>query len=514
MASNKLEVLDPASTAGKLKKIVSGVELNRRHFMTALGAAGVAVGTGLVSTPVARAQQQLQNGFNQNDVLNYLLNIKFLTATLYSYIATGADLPATYATPQPTLGTGQIYSRPGKVTFSGPNASQLTDMFNELYYDELNHVVDLQAVLGTAALPRTTINMAGNSAPSNSISAQKFSAPPATETLSETQAISLAQYLEDLSVTAFANALPYLTGAGLALASQILAADGIHAGSVRLACIQTQAPYNYSGTQNVTYIAGGVAGSTTLYALLNLADPPQVGYTISASLSILPPNPNNPAVPSTDYGQLGFAGFATITAIPGPIPTSYLTASNIGAHHSYIVTGADTTGLQPGMPVVDGGTNGRTIGTGGSYITAIITPSSGPGKLDGSYAISAGTGSSGGGHISIGITALTISTPLLHTGVYTITSIGFLQADPNAVAPADIGAGVATTGPEPIGTNPVPKGFFATAGSGNTTPASPAGLAHARTFSQVLAILYASSTPTTYSGGFFPIGVSGSINVV
>ena len=109
MASNDIEVLDPAATVEKLKKITSEVALSRRRFLTGLGVAGVAAGTGLELGPVAHAQQPIPNGYQQVDVLNYLLNIKYLTATFYSYVTQGADLPGTtYA----TLGTGAVYNTP------------------------------------------------------------------------------------------------------------------------------------------------------------------------------------------------------------------------------------------------------------------------------------------------------------------------------------------------------------------------------------------------------------------
>jgi secreted PhoX family phosphatase len=77
-SSNDIEVLDPTASVEKLKNIVSKVALNRRHFMAALGAAGIAAGTGLVTRPDAHAQQPTPTGFLQVDVLNFLLNVVHL----------------------------------------------------------------------------------------------------------------------------------------------------------------------------------------------------------------------------------------------------------------------------------------------------------------------------------------------------------------------------------------------------------------------------------------------------
>jgi hypothetical protein len=57
-------------------------------------------------------------------------------------------------------------------------------------------------------------------------------------------------------------------------------------------------------------------------------------------------------------------------------------------------------------------------------------------------------------------------------------------------------------------------GFFDTAGASTSSANNPPGSVFARTFSQVLAVLYGSTTPQTYQGGFFPNGVAGNINFV
>jgi len=61
---------------------------------------------------------------------------------------------------------------------------------------------------------------------------------------------------------------------------------------------------------------------------------------------------------------------------------------------------------------------------------------------------------------------------------------------------------------------PVYQAFFNTAGGGTSSASTPPGFAFARTFSQVLAVLYNSAAIQTFEGGFYPVGVSGNINVV
>ena len=104
-------------------------------------------------------------------------------------------------------------------------------MLNEIYYDELSHVKDLQSILGILAVPRPAINLAALGA------------------VTATNAISIARLFEDVGVTAYAGALGLLTSTSLSYASQILAVEGFHAGALRLVSIQnpTIAAYANAG---------------------------------------------------------------------------------------------------------------------------------------------------------------------------------------------------------------------------------------------------------------------------
>ncbi|MGP8225552.1 MAG: ferritin-like domain-containing protein [Terracidiphilus sp.] len=270
MASNDIEVLDPAATVEKLKKVVSGVALNRRHFMAALGAAGIAAGTELVTGRVTHAQQPTPNGYQQVDVLNYLLNIKYLTATFYSYLTQGADLPAaTYA----TLATGIIYNQPSKVTFT---TQTQTDLFNEMYYDELNQVIDLRnLVTGSLSLENTPVI----NRPTMSLQGLGTVTAAASPAYTAATAIAQARMLEDTCVTAFTGALSYLSGANLTMASQCLAISGQHASALRLLSIQSSVPYQR--TQLTTTLqVGTTSGSPTVIAIGTLTTNILVGANI------------------------------------------------------------------------------------------------------------------------------------------------------------------------------------------------------------------------------------------
>ena len=94
---------------------------------------------------------------------------------------------------------------------------------------------------------------------------------------------------------------------------------------------------------------------------------------------------------------------------------------------------------------------------------------------------------------------------------YPSTLPGYMPADGYDIIPADPGTvALALAGP-----TQAKGGFFATLATGTTGQANTFnGFAFRRTSSQVLAILYGSTTAGTVKGGFFPAGVNGNIKSV
>ena len=389
MASKNAEILDTAAAVEKLKKIASRRTVNRRKFMTALGVAGAATGAGIVARKATNPTAVEAAGPTQIDVLNFALNIEYLEATYYSYVTQGADLPAAI-----TTGSGPIYNFPAKITFP---TQQITDLMNELYFDEIGHVQALRSVLGSSAIARPTLDLSG---------ANKTSGGSATVTAAN--AIALLRMFEDLGVTAYAGAAPLLSGSNLTYASQILAVEGFHAGALRLIAIQQSSPYN--PTYSFTFKANTTSGSTSL-----------TGATTLAFLQA---------------GQV-IAG----TGIP---------------------VGATVTSYDP-----------------------------------------------------VGLT-VTISAAATATG----SQVSLTSYDSMDVAPGDLGtATLASAGPANIAGKTVQyTGFFATSGAATATSVVPAGTAFARTTSQVLSALYATTfaapNPGVFKGGFFPSGFNGIINTI
>lgn len=226
MASNEIEILDPAATVEQLSKIASRRAVNRRNFMAGLGVAGAAAGAALVSGgKTARPSTVSANGPSQSDYLNFVLNIAYLQATFYSYITLGTDIPTKYTVLRNgvplaiTAGSGAITGPPAAaLVFAN---QQITDVLNELFYDEVNHVIGLvNTILGPAAVYRPAINLAGYQA------------------LTAANALGIARMFEDVSATAYAGIASYLTGSNLTYAGQLLAVESFHAGALRLLSIQ------------------------------------------------------------------------------------------------------------------------------------------------------------------------------------------------------------------------------------------------------------------------------------
>jgi hypothetical protein len=235
MASNEIEILDPAAKVEKLKKIAAGRALNRRRFIAALGMTGAAAGASMMSgcTSSTTAVPTTTATGTQINILNFALNLEYLEATFYSFITQGADLSASL-----TANSGAITGAPAKLTFA---TQQITDMLNEIYFDEKSHVAALISLLGSSVVPRPAINLA------------------AFGTVSASNALTIARLFEDVGVTAYAGAVTALTSTNLAYAAQILGVEGFHSGALRLTAIQNAVPYVAADSQDVPPADEGTA---------------------------------------------------------------------------------------------------------------------------------------------------------------------------------------------------------------------------------------------------------------
>jgi hypothetical protein len=242
MASKEIEILDPTATVEKLTKIAAGRALNRRRFLASLGMTSAAAGAGLLSgCSTSNTVTATTASSGQINALNFVLNFKYLEATFYASIATGGDLPSSSI-----ASSGAVTNAPGKLVFTGTNAQQITDLINEIYYDEKSHVATLISLLGSAAVFRPAINLG------------------AYATVNANNALSVARLLEDVGTTAMIGATAALSNSNLTLVSQILGIESCHAGMLRLVSIQnpTIAAYAKADSLDVAPIDLGSASAS------------------------------------------------------------------------------------------------------------------------------------------------------------------------------------------------------------------------------------------------------------
>jgi hypothetical protein len=442
MASNDIEVLDPAATVEKHKETESGVALDRRHFLTALGVAGAAAsvmaGADLLSSgPKAFAQFQPPiGGYKQLDVMNFLMNIKYLKATLYAFLTTGADIPnyPTYV----TFGSGQIYNQPGKIT-TFPT-QQITDLFNEMYYDELNQLVDLRNLIGNVTgdvvvVSRPTMDMLGTG-----------NKATATTTMTFQQALGYARMLEDLSVQVFAGATAYLTGANLAYVSQILATNGYHAGAVRLICIQNNIPYIGTGFLTTT-----AAGAQTLNTFS--------GVLVTGSPSFYLPIPTNAPIIGSVISGIGVPQSTVITAYAPAANTTFTAVTNSATNAAVLTGVSSVAGLVQYQPVA------------GTYIPA------------GAYILPGGVGTN------------TVTLSANTTNTTAVAPTGYTSNGSNTITGVSSVSGILAG--EPISGTGIPASATVVSASGTNIVITPTTAATATSQVTLSGLLTAGSTSIT-----------------
>lgn len=200
------------------KAIKATRAFNRRNFMAGLGLASAGLIAGCDNTSNSSPTPVMAAGPSETDVLNFALNLEFLEATFYSFVTQGIDLPSSL-----TAGSGAITGAPqAKIAFAN---QQTTDIFNEIFFNEMSHVADLQSLIGNGHITRPALNLA------------------AAGPITSANVITISRQFEDVGTTAYAGATALLTGQNLAYATQILAVEGFQAGAVRLLAIQQNAPF-------------------------------------------------------------------------------------------------------------------------------------------------------------------------------------------------------------------------------------------------------------------------------
>jgi len=205
----------------ELNKISYFRALNRRRFLTGLGAVGAVAGAAIVtgcsssSKMIATTPPVMAGTPSPTDVLNFALNLEYLESSFYLYATTGAGLSSA------DMGSGAGTVAGGaKVTFTTP---ALAAIAAQIASDELTHVELLRTALSTSAVAMPDLNLAA-----------------VVPMGSQTNFLLIARAFEDTGVSAYLGGAGYLTSvaADLTTAAQILAVEAYHASNIRQNIIQ------------------------------------------------------------------------------------------------------------------------------------------------------------------------------------------------------------------------------------------------------------------------------------
>ena len=205
----------------------SVARLNRRNFLSTLGVAGAVAGTAALtggltgcndSGPLTTTAPPTTTTPTVVDVLNFALNLEYLEASFYSFIATGSGLASGDMGTSPGTASGGA-----KVTFTDPGIAAVAA---QLATNEIQHVQFLRATIGT--LGGTPVDM-----PSLNLAAMATVSSDATFLMA-------ARQLETVGVSAYAGSAQYLVSNATALTygSQILDTESQHESVLRQLCIQ------------------------------------------------------------------------------------------------------------------------------------------------------------------------------------------------------------------------------------------------------------------------------------
>jgi hypothetical protein len=225
---NLVEEVPGSVDSGRPNERRAERRLNRRNFLTGVGAVGAAAAlAGCGSNSSSMTTTPPTTTYTDADILNFALNLEYLEAEFYLRAATGSGLAS--------ADTG---SSAGAVT-GGTKVTGLTatqqNILNEIAYDEQQHVRFLRSALGSAAVARPAIDL------TNSFNALASAAGIAStfNPFGSFDAFVVGAFIfEDVGVTAYAGAAPLISTSGitsgyLAAAAGIMAVEAYHAAYVR-----------------------------------------------------------------------------------------------------------------------------------------------------------------------------------------------------------------------------------------------------------------------------------------
>ncbi len=221
-------------------------------------------------------------------ILNFALNLEYLEGEFYQRSVYGVGLPANLTTGIGVQGGG--VSGGTKVAFQN---SIVRDIAAEVANDETNHIIFLRSTLGSKAVAEPAISL---DAAFTAFAAAAGLPSNYSPYLDDYNFLLGAYILTEVGVTAYQGAAPFITNpAYLAAASQILAVEGYHIGTIRTLLFAQQNIYYTDATALISALRAKLSG---------MADDQGIGADQS-TLDGGFPSPSN--ITNTDPNSINFA---------------------------------------------------------------------------------------------------------------------------------------------------------------------------------------------------------------
>ena len=207
----------PEAANALLRRVGKGVA--GAAFLAALSPVGAALVSGSAAA---------QSAISDTAILNFALNLEYIEAEFYLRAISGQGLTAS-----DTSGVGNAGGVNG-----GSQVPFTTALFAQyaanIALDELNHVRFLRSALGSAAVARPLIDLAGGFQAAAVAAGIATAATPFNPFGDQLSFFLGAFIFEDVGVTAYAGAAALISNrAYLSAAAAILAVEGYHAGLIR-----------------------------------------------------------------------------------------------------------------------------------------------------------------------------------------------------------------------------------------------------------------------------------------
>ena len=213
---------------------------SRRSLLskTGIGAAATAFLStmGPIGEILIGKRAHAQTAITDVDILNFALNLEYLEAEYYIRGVTGVGLANNLAN-----GTGTLGGVNGG-TLVPFNSTVFAQIATKIAIDEQSHVAFLKSALGSAAVARPLIDLAGGFQGAAVAAGIASASAPFNPFANEVNFMIGAMALEEVGVTAYAGAAALIVNpAYLSAAASILAVESYHSGAIRGLLTQTAA---------------------------------------------------------------------------------------------------------------------------------------------------------------------------------------------------------------------------------------------------------------------------------